>query len=78
MSYKIEVTSHFKKQAKRLVKKFPSLKTELYQFINSLENDPEQGASIGNHCFKVRIAFPQKEKVNREVQNNYPCSSYEI
>ena len=62
MSYKIEVTSYFNKQAKRLVKKFPSLKTELTDFINALEKDPEQGMSLGNHCYKIRLSIASKGK----------------
>jgi mRNA-degrading endonuclease RelE of RelBE toxin-antitoxin system len=62
MSYSIKVTSYFKKQAKRLIKKYPSLKTELSELTNSLENDPEQGSSIGNHCFKIRLSIASKGK----------------
>jgi mRNA-degrading endonuclease RelE of RelBE toxin-antitoxin system len=62
MSYKIEVTSYFNKQAKRLVKKFPSLKIELVDLITILEKDPEQGTSIGNHCYKIRLSIASKNK----------------
>ncbi len=34
MSYKVEVTTLFKKQSKRLLKKYPSLKFELTALIN--------------------------------------------
>jgi hypothetical protein len=36
MSYKIEATSYFEKQLKRLIKKFPSLKTEIQSLVISL------------------------------------------
>ena len=62
MSFKVEVTSYFKKQAKHLLKKYPSLKTELYELTVSLEENPEQGVSIGNHCFKIRMAIASKGK----------------
>jgi mRNA-degrading endonuclease RelE of RelBE toxin-antitoxin system len=52
MNYNIEVTSYFKKQAKRLVKKYPSLKSEILQLISLLEVNPQQGTPIGNDCFK--------------------------
>jgi mRNA-degrading endonuclease YafQ of YafQ-DinJ toxin-antitoxin module len=48
MNYKIEVGSVFKKQAKRLIQKFPSLKSELETLISSLETNPTQGESLGN------------------------------
>ncbi|HEY8937793.1 MAG TPA: type II toxin-antitoxin system RelE/ParE family toxin [Cyclobacteriaceae bacterium] len=62
MAYSIEVTSIFKKQAKRLVKKFPSLKNELQILIDDLAIKPEQGTSLGNHCYKIRIAISSKGK----------------
>ncbi|MHB8259843.1 MAG: type II toxin-antitoxin system RelE/ParE family toxin [Bacteroidia bacterium] len=62
MSYKIEVTSYFKKQAKHLLKKYPSLKNELAELINRLEVNPEQGIAIGSNCYKIRIAIASKGK----------------
>jgi mRNA-degrading endonuclease RelE of RelBE toxin-antitoxin system len=62
MNYNIEVTSYFKKQAKRLLKKYPSLKSEILQLISLLEANPQQGTSIGNDCFKIRLAISSKGK----------------
>ncbi len=62
MNYKIEVSTVFKKQAKRLIQKFPSLKSELESLISSLEIDPTQGESLGNQCFKIRLAISSKGK----------------
>lgn len=62
MSYSIEVTSYFKKQAKRLLKKYPSLKLEILQLINLLEINPKHGTPIGNDCFKIRLAISSKGK----------------
>jgi len=62
MSYKVEVTSGFKKQAKRLLRKFPSIRIELLQLVNSLENEPKQGKSLGNNCYKIRMAIASKGK----------------
>lgn len=60
MSYSVSVTRTFKTRAKRLIKKYASLKHELDELIGSLEHDPEQGTSIGKHCFKVRLAIKSK------------------
>ena len=30
--------------------------------LDSLEQDPEQGTPLGNHCFKIRIAISSKGK----------------
>ena len=62
MSYKVKTLSSFEKQAKRLIKKFPSLKTEFAQLIQSLKENPEQGTSLGNNCYKIRIAIASKGK----------------
>lgn len=60
MSYSVSVTRTFKTRAKRLIKKYASLKHELDELIGSLEQDPEQGTSIGKRCFKIRLAIKSK------------------
>jgi mRNA-degrading endonuclease RelE of RelBE toxin-antitoxin system len=62
MSYNIEATAFFEKQLKRLVKKFPSLKTEFGQLTASLKEDPQMGTSLGNNCYKIRLAIASKGK----------------
>lgn len=37
MNYKVELTGHFKKEAKRLIKKYHSLKCELAALFQELE-----------------------------------------
>jgi len=60
MSYKVGVSPTFKKKAKRLVKKYASLKEELSALVGLLEQEPEQGTPIGRHCFKVRLSIKSK------------------
>jgi len=62
MSYNIEITSFFEKQLKRLSKKFPSLKKEFAELVSSLKENPEQGKSLGNNCYKIRFAIASKGK----------------
>lgn len=62
MSYKIEVTNNFKKEAKKLVKKYPSLKNELKELDKSLSENPEQGTHMGNGIYKIRMAVKSKGK----------------
>ena len=62
MSYKVIPTSTFKKEAKRLIKKFPSLKNELLDLSKSLAESPETGTPLGNNTFKIRIAIQSKGK----------------
>jgi len=62
MSYNVEVTHFFEKQLKRLAKKFPSLKNEFLNLVQSLKENPEQGKSLGNNCYKIRISIASKGK----------------
>ena len=63
MSFSVEITSYFKKQAKFLLKKYPSLKSELETLIDKLEVDPiREGPDLGAHCYKVRISIASKNK----------------
>lgn len=52
----------FQKQAKKLIKKYPSLKTELLQLFDSLTENPIMGVNIGNNCYKIRISIASKNK----------------
>jgi mRNA-degrading endonuclease RelE of RelBE toxin-antitoxin system len=62
MSYNVRTISVFEKQARRLSKKYPSLKNELLKLIQSLKDEPVQGSSLGNNCYKIRIAISSKGK----------------
>lgn len=62
MSYKVEVTAHFKKEAKRLVKKYQSLKTELSILFDELSENPTIGTPLGSDIYKVRLAITSKGK----------------
>lgn len=60
MSYKIIPVDKFKKEAKRLIKKYPSLKSELIELNNQLEQNPTIGTALGNNTFKIRVAIKSK------------------
>lgn len=62
MSYNVLTTSDFKRDSKRLIKKYKSLKSEILDLIISLEQDPKQGISLGNDCYKIRLAIKSKGK----------------
>jgi len=62
MNYNVLSIPPFDKQLKRLSKKYPSLKNEFRQLLNNLEQNPEQGASLGNNCYKIRMAIGSKGK----------------
>lgn len=60
MSYSIIPVDKFKKEAKRLIKKYPSLKDKLIELSNQLEQNPIIGAALGNNTFKIRLAIKSK------------------
>jgi mRNA-degrading endonuclease RelE of RelBE toxin-antitoxin system len=62
MSYSIELSANFKKEAKRLTKKYPSLKTELAELFTELEENPTLGTPLGNDIYKIRLAIASKNK----------------
>lgn len=62
MSYDVKTIEVFERQAKRLIKKYASLKKELLELVLELKENPEQGTAIGKGCFKIRISIASKGK----------------
>ncbi|OAV69017.1 hypothetical protein Barb6_02012 [Bacteroidales bacterium Barb6] len=62
MSYNVKSIDVFEKQAGRLIKKYASLKKELWELSRILKENPESGTSLGKNCFKIRIAVASKGK----------------
>lgn len=62
MNYSIASIPLFDKQAKRLAKKYPSLKSDLTQLVELLTSEPEQGKALGNNFYKIRLAITSKGK----------------
>lgn len=62
MSYKIVLSENFKKEAKKLSKKYPSLKSDLSILFEELEKNPVSGISLGNDIYKIRLAISSKNK----------------
>jgi mRNA-degrading endonuclease RelE of RelBE toxin-antitoxin system len=65
MSYNIISTHRFEKEIKRLIKKYSSLKIEFAKLIADISDHPKAGASIGNNCYKIRLAISSKGKGKR-------------
>jgi hypothetical protein len=62
MNYKISSIPLFDKQAKRLSKKYPSLKYDLEELVTTLITDPQQGKALGNNFYKIRLSITSKGK----------------
>lgn len=61
MSYSVIPIDKFKKEAKRLIRKYPSLKKELSELNKLLISDPTIGTSLGNNIYKIRISIKSKK-----------------
>jgi mRNA-degrading endonuclease RelE of RelBE toxin-antitoxin system len=62
MSYNIIPTDKFKKEAKRLAKKYLSLKQDLTDLNILLTQNPTTGTALGNNIYKIRLAIKSKGK----------------
>ena len=62
MSYKIELTDNFKNEAKKLIKKYASLRTEIIELGEELAENPTSGTPLGNDVYKIRLAIASKNK----------------
>jgi mRNA-degrading endonuclease RelE of RelBE toxin-antitoxin system len=56
MSYSIKTTKRFKKELKQLAKKYKKIKIDYKNLLDNLENNPTLGTSLGNDCYKIRVA----------------------
>ena len=65
MKTNVNITNSFLKQAKRLIKKYKSLKNELEKLEIELQKKPQLGTAIGNNSLKIRLAVKSKGKGKR-------------
>jgi mRNA-degrading endonuclease RelE of RelBE toxin-antitoxin system len=62
MPFKIEATPEFLNEAKKLARKYPSLKNDLSILSEQLLSNPKSGTPLGNDVFKIRMAITSKGK----------------
>ena len=62
MAYTINTVDNFRKEAKKLKKKYLSLGKELEILQETLSENPTLGTALGNDCYKIRIAIASKNK----------------
>jgi mRNA-degrading endonuclease RelE of RelBE toxin-antitoxin system len=62
MSFEIRLSENFKKEAKRLSKKYPSIKNEIGFLAKELSENPRIGISLGNDVYKIRLSIKSKGK----------------
>src|SRR5690606_17483707 len=62
MKYSIKVTGLFEKEFKKLIKRYKSAKEDIQTVVQSIIENPNQGISIGNNCYKIKVAIKSKNK----------------
>jgi mRNA-degrading endonuclease RelE of RelBE toxin-antitoxin system len=60
--YKIIPARSFERNAKSLLKKYSSLRQELFELGEELAKNPMMGTSLGKSCFKIRLSIKSKGK----------------
>ena len=60
MSFRIIYSHEFGKEIKKLAKKYPSLKNDFAVLLQSMQNQPLQGVSLGNSIYKIRLLISSK------------------
>ena len=60
MNYSIIVIDNFKREAKPLLKKYPSLRNELEVLQAQLLENPRMGVKITENLYKIRLAVKSK------------------
>lgn len=62
MKFSVIPTQRFKKEAKRLIKRYPSVQSELLELEEELIQQPNLGISLGHQVYKIRLAIKSKGK----------------
>jgi mRNA-degrading endonuclease RelE of RelBE toxin-antitoxin system len=62
MNFEIRTTTRFRKESKRLSKKYPSLKNDLTNLADLLIKNPHSGTPLVKNFYKLRLTIPSKGK----------------
>lgn len=68
MSYNIIALPKFKKELKKLAKKYPSIKSDFANFLNKLGQNPKVVLRLGKTATKFDSLSGQNKKVKVGVQ----------
>lgn len=55
MNYEVNVVDEFKKDVKKLFKKYKSIKGDILELIEVLEEDYSVGIHLGSDLYKIRV-----------------------
>lgn len=63
--YSIRTARSFERDAKKLLKKYASLRIELRELGDELAENPTLGIPLGKDCYKIKIGIKSKGKGSR-------------
>jgi len=55
MNYDVNVVDEFKRDTKKLFKKYKSIKNDILELIEKLEEDYQIGIHLGSNLYKIRV-----------------------
>ena len=55
MNYDVIVVDEFKKDVKKLFKKYRSIKKDILELVEKLEEEYNIGINLGNNLYKIRV-----------------------
>ncbi len=55
MNYDVNVVDEFKRDTKKLFKKYKSIKSDILELIEKLEEDYQIGIHLGSNLYKIRV-----------------------
>jgi hypothetical protein len=61
MNYSVKNTERFAKELGRLIRKYPSLKSEFVSVISSLEDDSIDCTPVDDNFYKITLEIPAKK-----------------
>ncbi len=77
MGFEVRTISAFEKDFRKLSKKYPSLKSDLFKLIQQLEVNPFLATPLGKDFYKVRVSISSKGKgKSGGCKNHLLCKSY--
>lgn len=62
MNYNIFLSDNFKKEFKRLYKKFPSLKSDIEHIAKDISKSPKIGVYLDDGVYKIRVSIASNNK----------------
>jgi hypothetical protein len=65
MKFEVSAIDNFKKESKRLLRKYPSLRNEMEILADKLAVKPEMGTPLGQGFYKIRMSIQSKGKGKR-------------